>query len=267
MSKPTLPKLIGKTNMAKKEISAEDLKTLCDFDESTNTYVSKKGQEYSDALKALLHPNSEGNKNDRPFLYQEIIKQPTFQKFGHRFKELSQFVFNCYLKANPMTLDANGELIDLGNNKKSKEEIVAFNFANKAAEKVFNSSIGVVYIITCPISNNEHIIKIGQTGGTFKKRLGSYNCGYVANRLKGTASTTNFKIVQSFVATRLEFKLYIKDCNSLAKKYRWARMETSFIASPLVEAIENICLSKFKSKFPKLKKPLANIQTKKQTED
>ena len=246
-------------------LTPTQLKALCDFDSKTKTYVSKKGKDYADALRALLHPGATGNKNDNPFLYEDIIRQPTLKQF--HFKALNQFVFNCKLKATPMKLDANGNLIDLGHNKVSKEEVVAYDFASDEAKNVFNNSIGVVYIITCPINGAEHIIKIGQTGGTFKKRLGSYNCGYVINRHSGTASTTNFKIVQSFVATRQEFKLYIKDCSSLTRTYKWARRETSMIASPQVEAIENICLRIFSEKFPKIKKPLANVQTKKQTED
>lgn len=248
-------------------LNAEQLKSLCDFDNKTNEYISKSGQDYVDALKNLLHPGAVGNKNDIPFLKEDIVKQPTLQQF--HFKALDQFVFNCKLKANPMRLDCSGNFINLGNGKISKEEVIAFDYGSDDAKSIFENAVGVVYLITCNVDAKEHIIKIGQTGGTFKKRLGSYNCGYVASREKGTASTTNFKIVQSFVATRLEFKLYIKDCSSLTKPYKWAGRKTTPIASPLVEAVENICLQKFEEKFGKkgIKKPLANVQTKKQTED
>lgn len=242
-------------------LTADELKSLCDFDPATNTYISKSGQAYADALKALFYPNDEGNRNDKPFLEDDILEQPTLSQF--RFGALDQFKLNCKLKAVPMKLDKNGDLLNLNGRSKSREQVIAYDFVDADAETIFNNSVGVAYIITCPINGEEHIIKIGQTGGTFKDRLGSYNCGYVINWR--TASTTNIKIVQSFVATRKEFNLYIRDCGMLARKYKWARRSTALIASPLVEAIENICLQRFDEKFHR--KPLANVQTKKQTED
>ena len=250
--------------MASKKLTASDLISLCDFDATSNTYTSKQGQDYADALKALFYPDDDGNENDKPFLDSDILEQPTLDEFRKRFKALDEFKFVCKLKANPMKLDSSGELIKTGR-KKSKEEIVAIAFANNDVKKVFETSIGVAYIITCLIDGKNYIIKIGQTGGTFDDRLGSYNCGYVKNWR--TASTTNIKIVQSFVATRREFNLYLRDCGDLAKPIKWARRSTNTaIASPLPEAIENICLQVFSKKFDG-KKPLANIQTKKQTED
>lgn len=253
------PKLIGKTSMA---LSSDELKSLCDFDSLTNTYVSKSGQAYADALKALFYPDDDGNKNDKPFLLEDIITQPTYQDFRIRFKALDEFAFICKLKAIPMKLNSNGEIIKNGR-KKSKEEIQAFDFVSDVTKSVFYKSVGVAYIITCLIDGVEYIIKIGQTGGTFEDRLGSYNCGYVTNWR--TASTTNIKIVQSFVATRLEYRLYLRDCGDLAKPVRWAGRKTDTpIASPLPEAIESICLKVFAKKYNGAK-PLANIQTNKQT--
>lgn len=250
--------------MANKKISASDLISLCDLDASTNTYVSKKGQDYADALKALFYPDDDGNENDKPFLDSDITKQPTLDEFRVRFKALDEFKLVCKLKANPMKLDSKGELIRNGR-KKTKEEIEAFGFVDDNTRSIFENSIGVAYIITCPINGSNHIIKIGQTGGTFKDRLGSYNCGYVKNWR--TASTTNIKIVQSFVATRREFNLYLRNCGDLAKPIKWAgRLTSTSIASPLPEAIENICLQVFAKKFNNTK-PLANIQTKKQSEN
>ena len=243
------------------KLNKEQLISLCDFSDEENCYISKSGKEYADALKAIFYPDDDGNTNDKPFLEEDILVQPTLRRF--HFAALDQFKFNCKLKAIPMKLDKNGDLMNLGGRSKSREKVIAYDFYDDDAENIFKNSVGVAYIITCPIDDDEYIIKIGQTGGTFEDRLGSYNCGYVTNWR--TASTTNIKIVQSFVATRKVFNLYIRDCGMLAKKYKWAHRSTALIASPLVEAIENICLQRFNEKFHC--KPLANVQTKKQTDD
>ena len=43
------------------------------------------------------------------------------------------------------------------------------------------------------------ILKIGASMTSLKGRIGSYNCGTLSNRLRGTCSTTNFFVLQSLL--------------------------------------------------------------------
>ncbi|WP_435128804.1 hypothetical protein ACR82Z_03390 [Mycoplasma sp. 6243] len=115
-----------------------------------------------------------------------------------KFEGIKDFQFICKLKAKPLIIK---------DDKRYNEKIVAFDFHNEKAKEIFENEVGVVYMITAYIDNNEYIIKFGQTRTPFIYRLQSYNCGTVVNWR--TASTTNIKILQSFVSTRLEFKLYL----------------------------------------------------------
>ena len=180
----------------KNSMPIENYKKLCDF--NGEKYVSKKGLEYINALDEVF---TLININDRPFLIEDIKKQPRLEDF--KFDGINDFHFICKLKASPLTIDKKGYRIN--------EKILAYNFVNDNAKEVFNKSLGVAYILTAVFDNVEYIIKIGSSRTTFKKRLGSYNCGVVNNWR--TASTTNIKILQSFVTTRAEFNLYLYDCS------------------------------------------------------
>lgn len=141
------------------------------------------------------------------------------------------------------------------NNKKKNERIIAKDFETDA-EDDYKKCLGVVYLITCEIDGKEHIIKIGSSRLTFEDRLKSYNCGYVSNWR--TASTTNIKILQSFVVTIKDFNLYLYT-KSGSQVYEWCGMKSEPFASSKIYAVENLFIGRFKEEFDK--PPLANIQT------
>lgn len=229
--------------MAKKEsLSLDQLKSFCDS--NGEDYISKQGADYINALGNVFNLN---NRNDNPFLREDIISQPTLNEFSFSGKNEYQYV--CKLKATPMTIIQD---------KRKNEKIIASNFVDEKAKLLFEKALGVSYLITCVIDNKEHIIKIGSSRTTFKARLGSYNCGVVNNWR--TASTTNIKILQSMVATRLEFNLYICDCSD--EPYYligWHGQNSVPFASPKALAVEDIMVKKYIEQFNK--RPLANVQT------
>ena len=44
---------------------------------------------------------------------------------------------------------------------------------------------------------------------SLKGRIGSYNCGTLSNRLRGTASTTNFWVLQSLLQYGKDIDVYV----------------------------------------------------------
>lgn len=210
------------------------------------TYIiQKNGIDYIDSLKNIL---SGKNTNDNPFTMEDILEQPLLSDFS--FEGVQDFEFICQLKAIPMRINKN-------ESSKENEKIVVVNnsFSTPRAKRIYEKSLGVVYIITCPIDGKEYVIKIGNSRNTFKDRLGSYNCGVITN--VRTASTTNLKILQSFVATRATFNLYIYDCSDTTT-FRWHDEVSVPFASPKGLAYEDILVKKFIQQFRK--KPLANVQ-------
>lgn len=220
----------------------DELIALCD--KYKDHYESKIGDDYVAALSKVFQIK---NRNDRPFVEREVMRQPTIEDFN--FVGLREFQFICNLKAQPMYLNVFGVRI-------KNEKIVPVNFASKKAENIFKNALGVAYMLTCTIDGKEHIVKFGQTRTPFKSRLGSYNCGVVNNWR--TASTTNIKILQSFLATRLTYNLYIRDCSDDVVTFEWAGEKSVPFASPISLAIEDICMKKFVRKYGR--PPLANIQ-------
>lgn len=223
-------------------LNKEELIRLCD--KYNDHYESKKGEDYINALSNIFTIR---NRNDKPFAARDVARQPTIEDFN--FSGLKEFQYICELKAEPMILDIFGARI-------KNEKIMPRNFANKKAESIFKNSLGVAYMLTCVIDGKEHIVKFGQTRTPFKSRLGSYNCGVVNNWR--TASTTNIKILQSFLATRLTYKLYIRDCSEDVVTFLWAGEKSVPFASPISLAIEDICMKKFVDKYGR--PPLANVQ-------
>ncbi len=217
----------------------EELKSLCDYDGSK--YVSKQGQDYINALSQVFDLK---NKNDKPFTIDDILQQPTLSSF--RFTGKNEFIYTCKLQATPMIIK---------HDKRKNEKIIAFDFVNDEQKNIFNKALGIAYLITYEINNQEYIIKIGSSRNTFRDRLGSYNCGVVNNWR--TASTTNIKILQSFVTTRLVFKLYLCDCSE-PYQINWHGVLSPKLALPKSLAIEDIMLKQFIAQFGH--KPLANIQ-------
>lgn len=218
------------------------MQSLCNYDENTGEYTSKSGAEYIEALSNVFDLV---NRNDMPFTIDDIRNEPTLGEF--RFAGVKDYEYVCDLKARPLRLHGT---------KRENEKILVVNFANDKAIEIFQNSKGVSYLITCVIDGEEHIIKIGQTRTPFRDRLQSYNCGTVNNWR--TASTTNFKILQSMVTTRLTFRLYLYDCSDAPYKITWHDIDSIEFASPKALAIEDIMVKQFIQEFGK--KPLANIQ-------
>lgn len=217
------------------------LKTLCDYE--NGRYVSKVGDEYIAALGKLVELK---NTNDKPFTIEDIKKEPLLGDF--KFLGVAEFKHICNLVVEPMTI--------VGDVRRN-ERIVAKDFTGTVGEQIFNNALGVVYIITAVIDGNEHIIKIGCSRNTFKKRLQSYNCGCVNNWR--TASTTNIKMLQSMVVTRVVFKLYLYDCSDENITYTWHGRCSVPFSSPKIYAFEDILVKEFIQEFGH--KPLTNVQT------
>lgn len=229
--------------MAKKtkdSLALNQFISLCD--EINGVYIQKSGDDYLNALSKIFPLN---NKNDKPFNLVEIQTQPTLKDFSFSGKD--DFIFICNLRAKPL---------EIKDSIRKNEKILALNFANENAKKIFDKALGVAYILTCKIENKEHIIKFGQSRTTFKKRLSSYNCGVVNNWR--TASTTNIKMLQSFIATRATFNLYLYDCSDEVTIIEWRGEKSVPFASPKSLAVEDIMIKKFIAQFGV--KPLANIQ-------
>lgn len=141
-------------------------------------------------------------------------------------------------------------------NRRINEKIFPIEFASPEAERTFNQSLGVSYLLTCVIDGKEYIIKIGSSRTTFKQRLGSYNCGVVNNWR--TASTTNIKILQSMVTNRINLNLYLFDCSQDLYVIDWHGVRSVPFATPKALAVEDIMIKQFIKQFGH--KPLANVQ-------
>lgn len=222
-------------------LTNDEIMQLCDFD--GEKYIQKSGEAYISALSQVF---SLVNRNDKPFTLSDIEQQPTLEAFSFLGKE--EFKKTCSLVLYPLEYDPITR-------KRKNETIKAINFVSSEAKKVFNTSLGVAYLMTCKINGVERIIKIGQTRNTFKDRLNSYNCGCVTNWR--TASTTNLKLKQSMVATRQQIELYLFDCQK-TETFEWHGVTSVPFASPFSLAVEDIMIKQFILQFNQ--KPLINIQ-------
>lgn len=230
--------------MKANNLSTQQLHSLCEYDVKNNRYVAKCGEAY---VKALAEVVNIVNKNDLPFLLDDVIKEPCLDEFA--FDGKNDFIYICDLEIQPLTIEKN---------ERRNEKIIPVSFTSDNAKIVFHSSSGVAYMLTCVVEGKEHIIKIGQSRTSFEKRLASYNCGVINNWR--TASTTNIKMVQSMQTIRLPFKVYICDCSNDPYILNWYGRKSTAFASPKSLAIEDIMLKAFTDQFKK--KPLANIQAK-----
>lgn len=113
------------------------------------------------------------NKNEVLVTAAEI-DAITFMLDDLEFKD--EFRFLC--KLHPNVARERLEIVDAVNEK-------AFNIRRPALLYIF--SIG------------GKILKIGASMTSLKGRIGSYNCGTLSNRLRGTCSTTNFFVLQSLL--------------------------------------------------------------------
>lgn len=229
--------------MPKKDsLSMGMLKTLCNYDVKTMQYIQKSGTDYIEALGNIFDLN---NINDKPFTIEDIKNQPLLTDF--KFPGVQDYKYICKLNIRALVIK---------DDDRKNEKIVAESFAGLQEKNIFEKSLGVSYLLTCVIDEKEHIIKIGSSRTTFKKRLGSYNCGVVNNWR--TASTTNIKILQSMVTTRKALNLYIYDCSKDYYVITWHGEKSVKFASPKALAVEDIMVKKFIKEFGF--KPLANVQ-------
>lgn len=225
-------------------INRKQLLSLCEKN-SDALYVSKSGIAYIESLKKLFKFN---NKNDIPFTTDDVIRQPELKDFN--FSGIDDFVPACTLKGEPLIID--GDYI-------RNERIIVDRYEDNNMETIMRTTMGVCYLMTMTIYGREHIIKFGSTRTPFLKRLGSYNCGTVKARFKGTCSSTNFKILQSFITTRKDVSLYIWISDESALTYNFHGVISVPFASQKVLAIEDIMIKQFKTQFGH--RPLANIQS------
>ena len=184
------------------------------------------------------------NRNDNPFTISDIKNQPLFKEFT--FPGIKEFIFLCNWKAEPMKI--NGQ-------KRKNEKIIPTDFPSEEEKILFNKHLGFVYIITSIIDSDEYIIKIGSSRTTPKARLASYNCGVTFNWR--TASTTNIKILQSLLLTRLNYKFYILPSDKQTT-FNWHGVTSVPFASSQSLAYEDILIKEFKRIFKRI--PLANVQ-------
>ena len=227
--------------MARKDsLDLEILKMLCEYD--GEKYIQKSGDEYLLSLGEVFPLN---NTNDNPFTVDDIKKQPLLSDF--KFLGVADYRYICKLRVRPLTI-IDGERVN--------EKIIPVEFVGKEEKDIFDKSLGVSYLLTCVVEGKEHIIKIGSSRTTFKKRLGSYNCGVVNNWR--TASTTNIKILRSMVTTRKDLNLYLYDCSDDYYVTVWHDVTSVKFASPKALAVEDIMVKKFIEQFGH--KPLANVQ-------
>lgn len=227
--------------MTKTTLEFEIIKMLCDY--NGEEYIQKYGEEYIEALNNIFELK---NNNDKPFTLEDVKKQPCLKDF--EFIGVADYRYICKLRVQPLIITRAGKRIN--------ERLYPVDFFGTEEKEIFDKSLGVSYLLTCEIDGCEHIIKIGSSRTTFRKRLGSYNCGVINNWR--TASTTNIKILQSMVTIRKDLKLYIYDCSDDFYVTIWHGVQSVKFASPKALAVEDIMVKKFIAQFGF--KPLANIQ-------
>lgn len=227
----------------------ELIKQFCDVDENGN-YHGKRGKALIDAMESVYGVK---NRNDKPFLVDEIVQQPELKDF--KFEGVKDFKFICKLKGH--LVEILKEYDHKLNRTKGRinEYIEAYDFASDDAKSIFNNAVGVVYILTAFVDGKEYIIKIGQSRNTFNERLASYNCGALVNWR--TASTTNVKILQSMVANDIEFGLHLYGCCSLTT-FTWHGVESEKFPTSESLAYEHILNHQFMKEFGR--PALANVQ-------
>jgi hypothetical protein len=91
---------------------------------------------------------------------------------------------------------------------------------------------------------------------SFIDRVSSYNCGKNINRIHGTASTTNWFILQSLLKINKEANIYYFQPEPLRKIYLWN--EEYIATKPSYKIAENIVIKEYIKQFGK--KPQGNTQ-------
>lgn len=128
-----------------------------------------------------------------------------------------------------------------------ENERIVFNSLEADSEKIEN----IVYIFTI----NGDIFKIGHTIKSLKLRIQSYNCGKKEYRKRGTCSTTNYKILQSFLNYNQPIEVYIYEC----PKIKYLNIDNKEIYVTTAKQEEHICIEQAKKDYGS--KPMGCIQT------
>ena len=112
-------------------------------------------------------------------------------------------------------------------------------------EKNLVNELGFVYIFV--IENK--IFKIGSSINSIYNRISSYNCGRIKFRMKGTCSTTNYFVLQSF----LKFDEVINLYGYFPEKQKYKVFnEEGIDVFPSAKIVEKKVLKDFKEKYNKL---------------
>ncbi|ATI73940.1 restriction endonuclease [Mesoplasma florum] len=169
------------------------------------------------------------NRNDLLLEIMEITESPTLEEFLEKTGKSQDFKFLCNVMPNI-----------------EKERLEIEN-----AIPDFLYLTGIVYIFVY----KNHVMKIGQTITNFRERINSYNCGKKKNREKGTASTTNYFILQSILALNEQIDVYYFKPD-LSRITLWGKeYVTSSSSSKLAEGI---IVNEYMNIFGK--KPVGNSQ-------
>ncbi|GHV16191.1 hypothetical protein AGMMS49938_15940 [Fibrobacterales bacterium] len=156
----------------------------------------------------------------------QLDKEFDFEDYSHK----KDFFLLCKLIPNPEEEKLDIEIID-------KEK--------------FDCS-GLVYIMVI----KGKIFKIGHTINTIKNRVQSYNCGKLKFRLSGTASTTNFYVLQSLLALNSEVFIYAFITPTPEYKLWGETYKDSF---PVPKRAENILIKEYIGRYGR--KPIGCTQT------
>lgn len=164
------------------------------------------------------------NKTDIILNWKDLDEEiyiDNFKEGMHYFTKSFQLIPNIEKELIEINYDIlNEEMIDKANNKK-----------------------GFVYIMVI----EDKIFKIGQTTVTLKDRIGSYNCGKKKNREKGTASVTNYFILQSLLKINKVVDIYTYYLPTFNLDL-FGETITNISASPSKIA-EGIIIKRFEKKF------------------
>ena len=123
----------------------EELKSLCNYE--NGIYISKSGDQYINSLGRVF---SLVNRNDKPFTIEDIKRQPELKDF--LFAGVVDYRFICNLEATPMTINAS--------NKRKNEKIHPNNFVGPEEQSIFDSALGVSYLITCVLEGKNILLKL-----------------------------------------------------------------------------------------------------------
>ena len=109
-------------------------------------------------------------------------------------------------------------------------------------ERKFSKIEGAIYCFVI----DDYILKIGKTDTTMAKRLISYNCGKKSYRENGTCSTTNYKVLQSFLAINKPVEVY---CYFVPPAFLEVFGKKVSITTSPSKYIESVFLQKTKEQF------------------